>query len=69
MATQHSGVYAPVKQTYKVEKARPITEDEKKHSVFRAMRMARANKRLFGIRAKKQKEKEEEEREKAIKKK
>ncbi len=69
MATQLTDKVMPIKQTFKKEKARAITDEEKKHSVFQAMRMARANARLFGIRAKRRREKEEEEREKAIKKK
>ncbi|XP_072024530.1 large ribosomal subunit protein eL13-like [Amphiura filiformis] len=69
MATQLAGTIMPIKRTFKTEKARAITDEEKKHSVFRSMRMARANARLFGIRAKRRKEKEEEERDKATKKK
>merc|ERR1712189_17411 len=40
----------------RVEEAREITEDEKKFSVFSSMRIARANARLIGIRAKRAKE-------------
>ena len=69
MATQLTGPVMPIRNVRRSEKARAITDEEKKHHVFNAMRMARANARLFGIRAKRQKEKEEEEKEKAIKKK
>lgn len=51
----------PIQQTKPVSKARAITEDEKKISVFRAMRVARANARLVGIRQKRLKEKAEAE--------
>ncbi|WP_187788045.1 60S ribosomal protein L13, partial [Salmonella sp. S146_54837] len=53
LATQLSGKVMPIKQVKKTEKARAVTEEEKKTSVFNDMRMARANKRLFGIRKKK----------------
>lgn len=43
-------------QVYKKEKARVITEEEKKFKAFASLRMARANARLFGIRAKRAKE-------------
>uniref|UniRef100_UPI0016591672 ribosomal protein L13e n=3 Tax=unclassified Salmonella TaxID=2614656 RepID=UPI0016591672 len=49
----------PIRQVYKTEKARAVTEEEKKTSVFVDMRMARANARLFGIRKKKAAEKAE----------
>lgn len=42
------------------EKARPITEEERKFSAFVALRQARAHARLAGKRAKKQKEAEQE---------
>ena len=35
---------------------RAITDEEKKHSVFQAIRMARANKKLAGGRAKRARE-------------
>lgn len=38
-------------------KARQITDAEREISVFRSMRMVRANKRLLGIREKRAKEK------------
>uniref|UniRef100_H2Z369 60S ribosomal protein L13 n=1 Tax=Ciona savignyi TaxID=51511 RepID=H2Z369_CIOSA len=56
MATQHSGVLLPIKDTFKPEKARAITDAERKHSVFQSLRMARSNAKLFGIRAKRKKE-------------
>ncbi|PIK59039.1 Ribosomal protein L13 [Apostichopus japonicus] len=59
MATQLEGKVMPIKQIYKPEKARAVTEEEKKTSVFNDMRMARANARLFGIRKKKAAEKAE----------
>lgn len=50
----------PIIQSKPVNKARKITDEEKKHSVFTTMRMARANARLIGIRAKRAKEAEAE---------
>ena len=61
LATQLTGHIMPIQQTKPVSKARAITEDEKKISVFRAMRVARANARLVGIRQKRLKEKAEAE--------
>lgn len=43
----------PVKPIYKKEKARAITDAEKKYSAFVALRQARAHARLAGKRAKK----------------
>lgn len=43
-------------QVYKKERARVISEDEKNFKAFASLRMARANARLFGIRAKRAKE-------------
>ena len=60
MATQLTGDVMPIVQLQKREKARKITDDEKKYSAFTAMRQARANARLFGIREKKAREAEEE---------
>lgn len=48
-------------QTFKKEKARVISEDEKNFKAFASLRMARANARLFGIRAKRAKEAAEQE--------
>ena len=50
---------------YKKEKARVITEEEKNFKAFASLRMARANARLFGIRAKRAKEAAEQDVEKA----
>lgn len=51
-------------QIYKKEKARVITEEEKNFKAFASLRMARANARLFGIRAKRAKEAAEQDVEK-----
>lgn len=51
-------------QVYKKEKARVISEDEKNFKAFASLRMARANARLFGIRAKRAKEAAEQDVEK-----
>ncbi|CAI9606061.1 unnamed protein product, partial [Staurois parvus] len=56
MATQLKGPVMPIRQTFKKEKARVISEDEKNFKAFASLRMARANARLFGIRAKRAKE-------------
>ncbi|XP_065064288.1 large ribosomal subunit protein eL13-like [Rhopilema esculentum] len=56
LATQLQGQVQPILQTKQAEKARKVTEDEKKISVFSSMRIARANARLVGIRAKRAKE-------------
>ncbi|XP_038067186.1 60S ribosomal protein L13-like [Patiria miniata] len=69
LAKQLEGPVMPIKPVFKPEKARAITEEEKKHSVFQALRMARTGAKLDGIRTKRRKEKEEEEREKATRKK
>ncbi|KAL1007243.1 hypothetical protein UPYG_G00083920 [Umbra pygmaea] len=58
MATQLSGPVMPIKNVHKREKARVISDDEKKFKAFASLRMARANARLFGIRAKRAKEAE-----------
>ena len=60
MATQLPGAVMPISQPVKREKARAVTEDETKYSVFIAMRQARANQRLFGVREKKRREAEED---------
>lgn len=56
MATQLVGSVMPIRQALKKEKARVISEDEKNFKAFASLRMARANARLFGIRAKRAKE-------------
>ncbi|XP_060796814.1 large ribosomal subunit protein eL13 [Neoarius graeffei] len=64
MATQLTGPVMPIKNVRKKDKARMITEEEKKFNAFASLRMARANARLFGIRAKRAKEAAEQEVEK-----
>uniref|UniRef100_A0A674CVC0 60S ribosomal protein L13 n=1 Tax=Salmo trutta TaxID=8032 RepID=A0A674CVC0_SALTR len=54
------GCLLPLLQVHKKEKARVISEDEKNFKAFASLRMARANARLFGIRAKRAKEAEAE---------
>ncbi|XP_071498587.1 large ribosomal subunit protein eL13-like [Diadema antillarum] len=61
LATQLAGPVMPIKKTVRREKARAITDEERKHSVYQALRMARSNQKLHGIRAKRAKEKEAEE--------
>jgi len=57
LATQLKGRrLMPISLLPKREKARKITPEEKKHSVFNALRQARAHVRLAGARAKKAKE-------------
>ncbi|XP_032891558.1 60S ribosomal protein L13 [Amblyraja radiata] len=56
VATQLTGAVMPIKNVYKKERARVISEDEKNFKAFASLRMARANARLFGIRAKRAKE-------------
>ncbi|KAM7318264.1 hypothetical protein ACRRTK_023001 [Alexandromys fortis] len=53
----------PIRNVYKKEKARVITEEEN-FKAFASLRMARANARLFGIRAKRAKEAAEQDVEK-----
>lgn len=65
-AVQLQGAVMPIQQSRQPIKARKITDEEKNTSVFRSMRIARANARLIGIREKRAKEKAEQE---AIKKK
>ena len=61
LATQLKGDVLPIKQLIPKYKARAITEDEKKYSVFEALRIARADARLVGVREKRAKQKAEEE--------
>ena len=63
LATQLTGPVMPIRNVYKKEKARVITE-EKNFKAFASLRMARANARLFGIRAKRAKEAAEQDVEK-----
>ena len=51
----------PVRQTRPVAQARAVTEDEKKYSVFEALRQARADKKLLGVREKRARKKAEDE--------
>ncbi|KAL1775647.1 60S ribosomal protein L13, partial [Sigmodon hispidus] len=64
LATQLTGPVMPIQNVYKKEKARVITEEEKNFKAFASLRMARANARLFGIRAKRAKEAAEQDVEK-----
>merc|ERR1712121_83441 len=50
----------PVKQPVVAEKARAITEDDRKYQAFRVLRQARINKKLHGKREKKAREAAEE---------
>merc|ERR1712212_1386366 len=54
------GKIMPINATKPAIKARVITEEEKKVSVFKTMRIERANRRLAGIRARRKKEAESE---------
>jgi len=56
VATQLKGTVLPLHVVPKREKARAITDDERKYSAFVALRQARAHRRLAGQRAKKAKE-------------
>lgn len=60
-AVQLQGQVMPIQQPSTQIKARPITDEEKKFSVFKHMRMERSNARLIGIREKRAKEKAEAE--------
>ncbi|KAL1768886.1 60S ribosomal protein L13 [Sigmodon hispidus] len=64
LATQLTGPVMPIQNVYKKEKARVITEEEKNFKAFASLRMAQANARLFGIRAKRAKEAAEQDVEK-----
>ncbi|KAK3597555.1 hypothetical protein CHS0354_018150 [Potamilus streckersoni] len=61
MATQLTGPVMPIRKAFKTEKARKITDEEKKFSAFTALRVARADARLQGYREKKAKEKAQDE--------
>ena len=50
----------PIRQPVTRVDARAITEDEKKFSVYEAMRVVRADAKLIGVREKRAKQKEEE---------
>ncbi|GCB74380.1 hypothetical protein scyTo_0003470 [Scyliorhinus torazame] len=64
VTTQLTGPVMPIKKIYKREKARVISEVKKNFKAFASLRMARANARLFGIRAKRAKEAAEQDVEK-----
>merc|ERR1711926_38985 len=57
--SQLQGKIMPIIVSKPAIKARAITDEEKKISVFRTMRIERANRRLAGVRAKRKKEAEE----------
>ena len=61
LVKQLQGHILPITPMTMPIKARKITEEERNVSVFRSMRVARANKRLLGIRAKRAKDKAQEE--------
>ncbi|KAG8435207.1 hypothetical protein GDO86_000156 [Hymenochirus boettgeri] len=61
LATQLKGPVMPIRNVFKKEKSRIISEEEKNFKAFASLRMARANARLFGIRAKRAKEAAEQE--------
>lgn len=54
------GRVMPIRQPVTRLDARAITEDEKKYSVYEAMRVARADAKLIGVREKRAKQKEED---------
>lgn len=56
MAQQITGPVMPITHGAKVEKARAITEDDRKFSPYAVLRTARTTARLHGIRAKRAKE-------------
>ncbi|CAG8543601.1 904_t:CDS:2 [Funneliformis caledonium] len=60
-ATQLKGTVMPVQQLWKREKARAITDEEKKGSAYATLRKARSDARLVGVREARRKAKEEEE--------
>merc|ERR1711879_787328 len=58
LASQLQGKILPIIESKPENKARAITEEELKVSVFKTMRIARANRRLMGIRARRIKQAE-----------
>jgi len=60
-ATQLKGELMPIRQPFKREKARAITDSERDTSAYYTLRMARSNVRLVGIREKRAKAKAEAE--------
>ena len=61
LAVQLKGPVMPITRPPPKAQARALTDDEKKYSVFEAMRQARADKRMLGIREKRARQKAEEE--------
>lgn len=61
MAVQMKGPVLPIKQPVPQAKARVVTDEERKYSVFEAMRQARADQRLVGVREKRARQRAEEE--------
>lgn len=59
LVKQLKGDVLPIESSFKPEKARVPSEDERKHNAFIALRQARINAKLFGLREKKRKEAEE----------
>ncbi|XP_032750538.1 60S ribosomal protein L13-like isoform X1 [Rattus rattus] len=49
LATQLTGPVMPIRNVYKKEKARTITEEEKNFTAFASLRMAQTNAQLFVI--------------------
>lgn len=60
LATQLKGDVMPLRHPVVRVEARAVTEDEKKYSVYQAMRVARIDAKLIGVREKRAKRKEEE---------
>jgi large subunit ribosomal protein L13e len=56
LATKLTGPVMPIRNVYKKEKARVITEEKKNIKAFASLQMARANAWLFGSKAKRAKE-------------
>ena len=56
MATQLMGTVMPVKNYCRKEKARKITDEDRKFNAYTALTQARANAKLFGQREKKAKD-------------
>lgn len=62
MATQlKTSEVMPIQLPPRREKARPITDDEKKFKAFIVLRQARINQKLFGQREKKKRDTEDKE--------
>lgn len=61
LAVQLKGPVMPIRKPRPQAQARAITEDERKYSVFQALRQARADKKMLGIREKRARMKAEEE--------